>query len=195
MPAAASGRTPRRSRAGSAPAEDGQGPTPQTRARLRADPLLRLVRSGRLGPEHLAAAEEIRAIFEALTARLGARAIDLAATSSSGRRRGRFVQPFERMREDLFRRYRRIYRPWALEVRRMRRGQGIDPLALVLDIVIEGRPLGAAVARIGRRRQEALDQIVEALRAALELYARRAGWRGPGRPRAAVAGAGGRPAD
>ncbi len=39
------------------------GPTEETRARLKPDQLLRLIRSGKLESVHLAAADEIRAIF------------------------------------------------------------------------------------------------------------------------------------
>ena len=175
---------PARAARRSTPAMEADGPTPQTRARLRPDPLLRLQRLGRLEQRHLAAAEDIRRVFEALTLRLGARALDLSLLPAPKRRRGRFLQPFERMREDLYQRYRQVFLPWAKTLRRRRVAGAPCPLAQVLEIVIEGRPLGEAAARHQRRRKDALDQLVSELKDALTAYADRAGYRRPPRYRA-----------
>ncbi len=157
-----------------------EGPTKETRARLRADPLLRLLQLGRLEARQLAAAEDIRKVFEALTLRLGARALDLTVMREGSAGRGRFLQPFERMREDLYRRYREVFLPWARTLEARRVTGAPCPLAQVLEIVIEGRPLGASARRLKKRRSRALEEVVAMLADALSLYADRAGI---GRPR------------
>ncbi len=174
------------------------GGTEATKARLKPDQLLRLLKSGKLEQSHLDAAEEIRDVFEALTRQLGAKAQDLARQPSGRRNRRPVTQPFERLPPGLRTCYVRNYRPWAQIAgatwwRKPGRG-GVDGLsvrhlALVIEIVVDGHSLGEVAAGLRLRRRDGLKIVADILRETLELYAQMAGWRirSPSRMRAATA--------
>lgn len=177
---------------------DPAGGTEETRARLKPDQLLRLLRRGKLDQVHLDAAEEIREVFEALTRQIGAKAQNLARLPAGRRNRRPVVQPVECLPPGLWACYVRNYRPWAeiagaTRWRKPGRG-GVDDLrvrhlALVIEIVVDGRSLGEVAAGLRLRRRDGLKIVADILRESLELYAHMAGWRtrAPSRMRAAVA--------
>lgn len=177
---------------------DVAGGTEQTRARLKPDQLLRLLGRGKLDQVHLNAAEEIRDVFEAITRQIGAKAQDLTRQPSGRRNRRPVVQPVERLPAGLRACYVRNYRPWAdVAGATWWRKQGragveelrVRHLALVIEIVVDGRSLGEVAKGLRLRRHDGLKIVADILRESLELYAHMAGWRVtvPASMRAAVA--------
>lgn len=165
---------------------DMPGPTAETKARLKPDQLLRLIRSGKLEPVHLAAADEIRDVFEALTRQISARALDLTRPSAARTRRTKYAHPIERMQENHRAAYVRKFRPWAQAIsgtvwRRPSSGSApaiaVRHFSVVIGIVVEGRSLGDLAAGLRLRRRQALEVIAGILRDSLDLYIEIAGWR------------------
>ena len=162
------------------------GPTAETKARLKPDQLLRLIRSGKLEPVHLAAADEIRDIFEALTRQISASALDLTQPTAARTRRTKYAHPIERMKDIDRAAYVRKFRPWAQALSRVvwrRPANGAAPsialrhFSVVIGIVVEGKSLSELAAGLRLRRQPALEVIVGILRDSLDLYVAIAGWR------------------
>ena len=151
------------------------GPTPQTVAKLKRDLILHLYEKGRLGKEHLAAAEEIRRIWQAFSRSLGPTAVnsDLLAT---GRQTAQGRQPLEWLSETEEHIWRKHYRPWAREMAGGSCGGTIrvTTFQIVLEIVVDNRSLRRIEGAYRMRHGTA----ALSLEAALTRYAQIAGWLG-----------------
>lgn len=149
------------------------GPTPQTVAKLKRDLILHLYEKGRLGTEHLQAAEEIRRIWQAFSRSLGPTAVD-PNTLATGRRTAPGRQPVEWLTAAEEHIWRKRYRPWAREMSVASCGGTIrvTPFQLVLDIVVDNRSLRRVEGAYRIRHGDAAGH----LEAALTRYVEIAGW-------------------
>jgi hypothetical protein len=158
----------------------GDLPTPQTRARLVQDPVRHMLRKGTLEQEHVDAAEEIRDVFEAVTAGLlaSARRLDVHEVIAGSERRA-FRQPIERLPERLGTLWRRRYKPWADAVDAVEVGRSANArwsaLGLTIAVLVDGRTLNAIDRELRLRRGTAAAQF----RGALHRYCVVAGWLRP----------------
>jgi hypothetical protein len=151
-------------------------PTAQTEARLRPDPIVRLVANETLTREQGRAAVEIREIYERVAAGLLARAGDLVSRAKGGRLE---------MPERIAVLHAQRYLPWAhylggreveaaslRAARPPRAGRCPPALTVVIDVVIESRSL----TQCDRERLWRNGTAVKLLAYALALYAEFAGW-------------------
>jgi len=145
-------------------------PTAETEARLRPDPIVRLVANETLSREQGRAAVEIREIYERVAAGLLARAGDLGAPTSGGR---------PEMPERIALLHARRYRPWAIYLAGRRGGPsgaaaGRCPPALevAIGVVVESRSL----AHCDAAQQWRNGTAAKLLAYALAVYADMAGW-------------------
>lgn len=106
---------------------DEPGPTPETRAKLRGDPILDLYERGIIDFRQRVAAEEIRTIYEAVVARLFA-SPGLEFGVDGGRRARR--HPLDGIEPELRRAYLAKYVPWSHRVKRV--------LKDVIDAIVDG---------------------------------------------------------
>ena len=146
----------------------GEGPTPETRAKLRPDTVEALYRKGTIGEEERTAAEEIRDVHEALGRGLTPRAMDLRDAGPRARAPGtRFAAGLERMPDRLYRLWRRKYQVWVEECGGLRVVESnlIDySLArLALDVIVEGKSLREIERTYGLRNGSLSARLVEAL--------------------------------
>lgn len=166
----------RRSRARILP-DRGDVPTEETAARARVDVVLELLEAGVLLPAHADAAHEIREVFMAVTKGLWPKAGMVTREKLIGRTaRRRFVDPIAQLDPAMRRLWSSRYRPWADEMSRqwIWRGNtgGMTTLALFVAVVVDCRTLEEVGLFEGIGRERA----VEVLEAALDRYARMAGW-------------------
>lgn len=154
---------------GTAGDADEATPTPQTRARLRRDVVLRLHETGRLDSSHVAAALEIRTVTEAV----GRGMFPTSGFGMGGgvplqRRTGRdFLDRMTAAERTMWqRRYLPFTRALALEIAAAL--PAVRWLQLVHDIVVDNAPLRDIERRYGLRHGAA----AEYLRRALEIYGR-----------------------
>ncbi|MGO8919860.1 MAG: hypothetical protein ACLQJR_28505 [Stellaceae bacterium] len=145
-------------------------PTAQTQAKLRADPIVRLVANETLTREQGRAAVEIRGIYERVAAGLLARTSD-PATRSTG------TMPQMPERTALL--HARRYLPWArylagssIPERPASGGRCAAALEVAVDVIIEGRALGQCD---GARRWRN-GTAGKLLAYALAVYTDMAGW-------------------
>lgn len=145
-------------------------PTAETQAKLRADPIVRLVANETLTREQGRAAVEIRGIYERVAAGLLARTSD-PATRSAG------TTPQMPERTALLHAQR--YLPWARYLagsaqseRPAKGGRCAPALEVAIDVIIEGRALGQCDAA-RRWRNGTAGKL---LAYALAVYADLAGW-------------------
>lgn len=168
----------------------GDPPTPQTRARLGQDPVRHMLGKGTLEREHADAAEEIRDVFEAVTAGLfaSARRLDVEEVISGAQRRA-FRQPVERLPERLGVLWRRRYKPWADAVDGIKLGTTRNArwsaLGLAIAVLVDGRSLHGIDRELKLRRGTAAAHF----RGALHRYCVVAGWIRPRLTVVAVAAA------
>jgi hypothetical protein len=140
-------------------------PTAETEAKLRADPIVRLIANETLTREQGRAAVEIRGIYERVAAGLLARTSD-PATRSAG------TMPQMPERTALLHTQR--YLPWARYLTGSPLSGGRCPAALevAIDVIIEGRALGQCDAA-RRWRNGTAGKL---LTYALAVYTDMAGW-------------------
>lgn len=132
------------------------------------DPLVNMRLSGR----QAAAAEEIRAVFEATVRRLMARGLSFGNTRVDACVAVR--DPFDAMPADLARKRHRRYLPWVERSRRVVAGAGADarePLRLV-DLVLSVLIDRASIRALERRHGVASGTLARAFKAALDDYFR-----------------------
>lgn len=140
------------------------GPTAETLAKLRHDVVGRLVARGRLLRSHADAAEEIRAIVEAIGRGMfpTARPISRTGSPRSHRRPRDFL---DRMSSTERRLWEFRYLPWTRAL--IQAGDAVLPgrrwLDLVLAIVVENSGLRRAERRYGLRHGSALGYLVAGL--------------------------------
>lgn len=152
-------------------------PTAETEARLRPDPLVRLIANQTLTREQGRAAVEIREIYERVAAGLLAHTSDPARRSSRGR---------AEMPERIALLHVQRYLPWAHYLggravepaasarpqRPARRGRCPAALEVAIDVLIDGRALADGDAARRWRNGTAAKLLVYAL----AVYADMAGW-------------------
>lgn len=149
------------------------GPTPQTAAKLRRDLIDHFLSKGRLRPEHAAAAEDIRRIWQAFSRCLGPTAVNPAALAT-GRRSGQLRQPIEWLTAAEETIWRDRYRPWAREMSACPCGGTIrvTRFQVAIEIVVDNRGVRQLEGFYRMRHGAAVDH----LRRALQRYAEIAGW-------------------
>ena len=146
--------SPRPSRRTRTRAERNYGPTPETRAKLRPDPILELYRAGVLDQRLAGAAQEIREIYEAVRGRFMSSHMGRLPEHIDGKPVARSNRhPLDGLEPSLRKRYVAAYMPWAGYMGR--RGvptAGVDRVAwlqLVVDAVIDGHDPAELDARYG----------------------------------------------
>lgn len=136
-------------------------PTPETLAKLRGDPLLRLLKRGHIDLEGFAAAVAIRRAVESLAQPLRHRAMraisNAEGTSFDPTRGSRIAAPASHRAIDGQRRY----NDWVDAMR----GEHM-PVGPVLDVIVDGYSCRAVDVRRRRRKGRTAEQVV----AGLELY-------------------------
>lgn len=151
------------------PAADmGEGPTPETRAKLRPDTVEALYRKGTIGEEERTAAGEIRDVYEALGRGLTPQAMDLRDAGPRARAPGtRFAAGLERMPDRLYRLWRRKYQAWVEECGAVRVVESnlidYNLARLALDVIVEGKSLREIERTYGLRNGSLSAKLVEAL--------------------------------
>ena len=139
-------------------------PTPQTRRKLRRDVVRGLYERGRLRPDQVEAAEEIRMVHEAVGR-------GMFPTSQGLMRSGR-IRNFggsrdflDRMTEKERRAWHRRYLPWthALAVEIAAGMAGARWLQLVIDVVVDNTPLRDVESRYRLRHGAALEYLAAGL--------------------------------
>ena len=136
--------------------------TPETRAKLRPDPLLvMLKRRDDFWPEHLQAGQEILDIYMAVGKPLGVRQMAVEPTVDGSKRKEPLWLPHK-----LDTAYRTVYRPWTFRLHERNMG------GLVMAGVIERETMRELDRRFKVRKGTAADTITMALR----WYAEMAGW-------------------
>ncbi len=156
-----------------AAAADASSAAPETAAKLRRDIVERLAREGRLGPEQVRAALEIRRVWEAFGRGLFPSARPIAPTADR-RRRAMFRDPVDRLTPSEERAWRLHYRPWAREMAVTVAAGAVRTtrLQLILDVAVDNHGLREVEGWYRMRHGSALGHI----RAALHRYAEIAGW-------------------
>ena len=149
---------------------DNAGPTPETAAKLRRDIVVRLAQEGRLGREQVAAALEVRRVWEAFGR--GPRTRWRRSPVAASRRL--FIDPIDRLTRQEEAAWRLRYRPWAREMAVTVAAGAIrtSRLQLILDIVVDNHGLREVEGWYRMRHGGAIEHI----RAALHRYAEIAGW-------------------
>ncbi len=149
------------------------GPTPETAAKLRYDVIAKLYLDGKLDDTHVAAAQEIRRVWEAIGRGLFPRARQLdRIPNRGGATRPR--EPADLMSQSEAIAWRDRYRPFATEmsVDILSRVSRVSRLQLTLDIVIDNYGLRQVEDWYRLKHGVAAGH----LRTALERYAVLAGW-------------------
>jgi hypothetical protein len=142
-------------------AEDAVPPTPETLAKLRGDPLLRLLKRGQIDTEGFEAAVAIRRAVESLAQPLRHRAMraisNAEGTSFDPTRGSRVAAPASHRTIDAQRRY----NDWVDAMR----GEHM-PVGPVLDVIVDGYSCRAVDVRRRRRKGRTVKEVL----AGLELY-------------------------
>lgn len=146
-------------------------PTAATRARLRPDVLRRLFHRGAIDQDQLLAAGQIREVYEAVVRDLMAR---IGRLEAGAKRRTAFAPSIERLPACLARCYVEVYLPWAAAHATRSPILRRSALEIVVDVVVENRPIRDVAAGLGMRTAAAKALVVEILAAALRDYADRA---------------------
>ena len=151
---------------------DTVGPTEQTKAKLKADVVLRLYQQGRLNCAQLKAAEEIRDIWEAIGRGLFPfRGTDDPMLRSANR--GSFRHPVDRMSGHEERAWRENYCPWKeVMAAPAFAGRPVTIHALVHEVVVGNRGPRQLEDELGVRHGTVFGVLSEAL----QTYAEIAGW-------------------
>ncbi len=127
-------------------------PTAETVTKLRRDVVDRLYQEGRLAPELLSAAVEIRRVWEAFGRGLFPGS-NIGEGIRQSHRRAMFVDPIERMTASEEIAWRVRYRPWAREMALMVAAGTVrvSRLQLVLDVVVDNHGLRQVEGRVFSR--------------------------------------------
>ncbi len=162
--------TPRRRANHRKPVDERIDATPETKAKLRYDVIGRLEREGRLRPEHIWAANEIRSVWDAMNRSIFRGVSD---TPQQPHMRASASDPLDRLSDSEELAWRTRYRPWTREMAvEVFGGSRVTRLQLVLDIVVDNCRLGEVETMYRIRHRGARKH----LRAALHRYAEMAGW-------------------
>jgi len=154
------------------------GPTPETARKLRADVVGQLAAAGKLAPEQLRAAAELRRLHEALSRALSPSGRWIDGTRVDARLRPR--DPFDTLGAGLEIVWRRRWRPWAGEAGAARIDGAAPPVSartLVMAVVVDNLGTRQADDRWGLRRGRATREVQHWL----WRYAEGAGWIDPAR--------------
>lgn len=160
-------RKSRKSRLKTAVQFDAVGPVPptsQTAAKLRHDVLSGLLKRGRLGPVHIAAAEEIRTVHEAVGRGMFPTAQSLIRSGArSGRRQAHDF--LDRMSETERFAWENHYLPWshAMATDIAAGIPGTRWLQLVIDIVVDNATLREIEGRYRLRHGTSLSYLAHGL--------------------------------
>lgn len=148
-------------------------PTAETVAKVRTDVINRLYSEGRLRPEHVDAALEIRRVWEAFGRGLfpGSHISDRIPQPHV---KAMFMDPIDRLTPAEEIAWRRRYRPWAREMALLivTGTVRVSRLQLMLDVVVDNNSIRQVEGWYRMRHGMAFDHI----RAALHRYCRMAGW-------------------
>ncbi len=161
--------------------EERDDPTPQTVAKLRYDVIGRALQEGRIHPEQMAAAQEIRQLIEAWTRGFGSGGGNV--TSDSGGTRfnfqtidgGGFREPIDRLTDAEERNWRLHYKPFAEQMKHVvvcGAPERATALSLTIDVAVDNNPFGQLDKRYRLRNGTASDIV----RHSLWKYAQLAGW-------------------
>lgn len=148
-------------------------PTAETVAKVRRDVINRLYSEGRIRPEHVDAALEIRRVWEAFGRGLfpGSQISDRVPQPHI---KAMFRDPIDRLTpaEDIA--WRQRYRPWAREMALLivTGTVRVSRLQLMLDVVVDNNSIREVEGWYRMRHGMAFDHI----RASLHRYCRMAGW-------------------
>ena len=148
-------------------------PTAETVAKVRSDVINRLYAEGRLRPEHVDAALEIRRVWEAFGR-------GLFPASQIGDRvpqphiKAMFMDPIDRLTPAEEIAWRMRYRPWAREMALLivTGTVRVSRLQLMLDVVVDNNGIRDGEGWYRMRHGMAFEHV----RAALHRYCRMAGW-------------------
>lgn len=154
------------------------GPTPETIRKLHADVVDKLAAAGRLAPEQLRAAAELRRVSEALSRALAPAGRWIDGTRVDARLRPR--DPFDTLGAGLEIAWRRRWRPWAGAAGAARIDGALPPVSartLVMAVVVDNLGTRQADDRWGLRRGRATREVQRWL----WRYAEGAGWIDPAR--------------
>ena len=143
---------------------DNVGPTPETAAKLRRDIVVRLAQEGRLGGEQVAAALEVRRVWEAFGRGLFPSTNTLAPVAGR-RKQAMFIDPIDRLTRREEAAWRLRYRPWAREMAVTVAAGAIrtSRLQLILDIVVDNHGLREVEGWYRMRHGGAIEHIRAAL--------------------------------
>ncbi len=131
-------------------------PTPETVLKLRQDNIDRLYVEGRLRPEHVDAAVEIRRVWEAIGRGLFPES-HIRDRVRQPHQQGMFADPIDRMTPAEEIAWRMRYRPWAREMALLivTGAVRVSRLQLVLDVVVDNYGFrqveGRRLSRLGTR--------------------------------------------
>lgn len=140
-----------------------QGPTPETKAKLRPDRLLELFTAGLIDQQQFTAGGEIRAVFDAVSA-MHFRPMNLGGPDKTGTSSAR--HPMDGMPYALARLHRTKYLPWirAMENKRFR---GLRVSEILIGIIVDSNVLSDYAAD---ETSESLLAVARVLRDALDAY-------------------------
>ena len=116
--------------------DEEQGPTPETKAKLRPDRLQELFTAGLIDQQQLGAGEEIRAIVDAISA-MHFRAVNLGGADKTG---GGSRHPLDGLRPALQRAHRTRYLPW-VHAMKDRKFQGVSYAQILIGVVVDSHAL------------------------------------------------------
>lgn len=142
---------------------NGEGPTPHTARQHRKTSFERMIESRAITPEMFEAAQEIERVYLAITGAVLVR-------SQSYERQDRSVGA--QLAERTAVAYQLRYKPWADELSRRQKGCAWPMLEVVIDIVVDGRPLDTLDHERGWRK--GISKFI--VQWALLQYAEIAGW-------------------
>lgn len=161
-------------RAGQEKAEDaeGRGPTPETKAKLKSDVVLKLYQAKRLTREQFCAAEEIRQIWEAM----GRGMFPSSGALLFGAGGGNPGSPVERLSEDEEWKWKNNYTPWAKGIGKKEAivESVVTYSQLVYDVVVDNR--GPSQLEKEYKITAGKGKVTKLLQTALTEYAVIAGW-------------------
>lgn len=157
-----------------------RGPTPETKAKLKSDVVLKLYQAKRLTREQFCAAEEIRQIWEAL----GRGMFPSSGALLFGTGGGSPGSPVERLSEDEENKWKNNYTPWAKGIGKdvvtphtgtwRHKGNFVTYSQLVYDVVVDNR--GPSQLEKEYKVPRGKGVVTKLLQTALTEYARIAGW-------------------
>lgn len=137
---------------------DTPGPTPEAKARgpSQATSVLRLFIAGTISAEHMAAADEICRIYEAIARPVGIKARSLDGAMSSNKSAS-FGIDYSGTNDWIVRAHRKWFRPWCEQLR------ALGTLEFAFAVVVDGMSLEAARRRWRMNYKAAFRRLIFAL--------------------------------